>query len=292
MTSAREIGSLLEVSTELRGAEHRVRLRIPVVREVLPALPDLARAGTREEYRKILRLELLALVDKVDDHESTFAELDRILDSPSALRAVLEARNLAYASLREAGRFWFACPRCATEAAFDIGTYAVIGLRLSELPPMVTPTLPVVPHLSRPGPQGKRPAGVARSRPIRFELPAAVRGLDSPFAEGVMGDVHPGSPEVEAAWEHFAPPTPDPTPERTYWQRGNLGFEAILHLAVALQRLDGLDKVTPDVLEDMLVPDLYFLDAVYYLTHSVDIPENGALVAPCSSCHRIYLRAR
>jgi hypothetical protein len=287
-----QLDSLLEIPVELGEGSRQIRLRVPPVVEVLPSLPDLERAGTREEYRRALRLEILAIVDSIDGREAAFAEIDEIVDSAPALRAVLEARNAVYSSLLQAGRFWCACPRCGAEVDYDVGTYAVLGLRLADLPPIVTPTFPVIPRIGSLLPSGERPSDVPRSRPIRFELPSAKADLDIPHTGGALGDLDPSSPRIAAAWERWAPTGVDQPLGRNYWRRGNLGFQAILNLCLALERLDGATKIDPEVIEEMLIPDFYFLDIVYYLTHNVDIPADSGLVAACQSCGLVYLRAR
>jgi hypothetical protein len=286
----RDMRSSLTAYAEFGRGPHEVSLRVPPVIEALPALPDLNAIGTRDQFRRLLRLELLAIVETVDGHEATFADIDQIMGTPAALKALLETRNQLYAALRLSGRFYGACPRCGTEAGFDLGTYAVLGLGLSELPPIVTPTLLSPPRLSSSQLAGKRPGGVPRSKPIRFELPGARAGLDTPYTGGRLGDVDPR--RVEATWASVAPPDVERPEGRNHWQRDNRGFTAVIHLTVSLDQLDGATEVSPEVVEEMLVPDFYFLDAVYDLTHAVDIGEGSPLVAPCPSCGQVYLRAR
>jgi hypothetical protein len=286
----REVVSTLTARAEFGRGAHDVLLRVPPVRQALPALPDLNDVGTRDQFRRIIRLELLAIVESVDGREATFADVDQIMGTPEALRVVLETRNQVYASLRQSGHFYFACPQCGTEAGFDLGTYAVLGLRLSELPPIVTPTLLSMPRLSAQPPSARRPDGVPRSKPIRFELPTVRAGLDTPYTGGILGDLDAN--RIEEAWQSAAPPHVDRPTGRNHWQRENPGFTAILHLSLALDRLDGATKASPEIIEKMLVPDFYYLDAVYYLTHAVDIGDGTLLVAPCPSCGQVYLRAR
>jgi hypothetical protein len=289
-----EIAALLRVPVTLPGGSHEAQLRIPTAGDVLPVVADLERPGTREEYRQLQKLEVMALVESVDGRDPSLREYEDIVDTPEALRAVIEARNQAYTSLLRLGRFSFVCPSCATEAPFDLATYAIFGLRLSEVPTIVTPVLSVVPRLSGANQPAGRPEGMPPSGPISFRLPTAAAGLDSPYAGGILGDVTgpAGAARVAAAWERWAPPGFKQPFGRSHWRRGDLGFEAVINLSAALERLDGAFEINPEIIEGLSVPDFYFLDLVYHLTHDVEIAADSGLVAPCTRCGCVYMRAR
>jgi hypothetical protein len=288
---ATHVSSLLSLDLDLGGATCTARLRIPSVEEVLPAVVDPASSLTPERYRNALRLELLAIVDAVDGHEATLAEIDAMLDAPAALRAVLQARNDVYGALLQAGRFSCPCPHCGAAALQDLATYAILGLGAAELPAVVTPTLPATPHLADPAPPRTR-SDVPPCGPISFELPSAKAGLDTAYTGGILADVGVPSETVAAAWDLWAPSGGEQPLGRKYRQRGNRGFAAILHACLALRRLDGAERIDPDTLEQMLVPDFYFIDSVYYLTHDEEVPPDSGLRAPCPACGRVYVRAR
>jgi hypothetical protein len=66
---------------------------------------DLERDGTAEQYRCMLRLEVLAL----DGGDPVLAVNDQLVDEPAALRAVIDARNPVYTMLLQSMRFACAC---------------------------------------------------------------------------------------------------------------------------------------------------------------------------------------
>jgi hypothetical protein len=162
--------------------------------------------------------------------------------------------------------------------------------------PIVHPNQIVLaaPSLATPWPIGKRPAGVATASRLRFELPSARLGFETELTAGVLGDLDLEDSDREvAAWNRWAPHDRKQPHERCNWTYYEPGFRALLRLAITIESLAGLDgEITPATLEPMPAPDFFFLDTLYYLTHTVDVPASTTLLQPCRGCGQRYLPVR
>jgi hypothetical protein len=281
------LDELTRGTVHLDGRDQPFELAVPPAGEVLPMIMD-PDVETPERAQNRLRIGLSGLLVKLDGRRVYRADAARVAADPQALGAVLIKRNALYEVLREEGRLFALCPRCRTWEAEVTIPALVVGLR-GGLRDLFTPDrLLLAPlALSDPRSPGKRPADLHLAALLRFVLPSARVGLPGATASGgVLGDLGDGTAE-EMAWERFVPidqPTPEGAAHRRY---GNPGFRAMLRLAVVLE-LEGHAEVTPEVVEALPVVDVLYLDALYHLTHFVDVPETTSLRLHCETCGETF----
>lgn len=218
------------------------------------------------------KLALLEHVETFEGRALRLSDVDRIVAQPLAHASILQKRNELYERGRHAGVAWALCPHCREgEVRLSLSSYLT---RLGAEPPCVVAADPVhllPPSLSSTHEPGERPAGAALAARIRFELPSsrlAIRPPKSP-ARGVLGTIDPK--REAAAWERWAPEG-EPQPEdRSWWRRGNECFRAAVALSVAVTELDEGRRASPGLIVELPVFDVYFLDALYFLTHFVGV---------------------
>jgi hypothetical protein len=276
-----------DIIVRLDGRDVAVVLRRPRYSEIAPFTDEPL--GLSETLRvSALRLALRADVATVDDEPMRLSTADRLAAAPEALAHVLEARNLWYEQGRAAGAAWAACPHCDRgEVKLSLLSFAT---RFGALPPQLTAADPVYllpPSLSLDHRPGARPAGSALTRALRFTLPSAtieepVRGR---LREGVMKTID--ASREATLWDKFAPEGKEQPDDRVWWRRGNAGFRALTALAAALTRRDDGKPPKLGDLADVLAVDVYFLDALYYLTHFVDV-SGHASPDDCPACGRQF----
>jgi hypothetical protein len=234
--------------------------------------------------RSSLRLALAYDIASFDSHSMRLADADRIMADPPAHAAILEKRNALYERGRAAGRAWARCPHCDSgEIALSLLSFAT---RFGAEAPYLTaadPSFLLPPSLSIEHKPGARPPDAAHATRIRFALPSAAIGLGPPKspAGGDLGTIV--AKREASALKRWAPDGVEPPEGRAWWRSGNPCFRALVGLSIALERFETGGKADPARLAGLPAIDIYFLDALYYLTHFVDVTPN-AVADACPVC--------
>lgn len=232
-------------------------------------------------------LAVLVNIATFDGRALRLADVDRIVAEPQAHAAILAKRNQLYERGRNAGVLWAQCPHCRDgEVKLSLLSYAT---RFGALPPHITaadPAFVLPPSLSLERALGQRPAGAACAARIRFELPTSVIGMrrENQPSHGVLRTIDPK--REEAAWNRWAPEDSEQPDDKLWWRRQNPCFRAAVALSVALRELDH-GRPTPALVSELAVFDVYFLDALYFLTHFVNIAQH-AVADECPSCGKRF----
>jgi hypothetical protein len=230
------------------------------------------------------RLALAYEIASFDGKDMRLDTADRITADPQAHAAILVKRNALVERGRAAGVAWATCPHCkAAEVRLGLIGYAT---RIGALPPepvAADPAFLLPPSLSLDHAPGRLPAAAATAAKIRFELPSAAIGMGRVAlpAAGQLGTIDPK--REAAAWQRWATDQSNWRDDRVWWTRDNACFRAALALSVGIERLDPGGRPTPEKIARMPVIDVYFLDALYFLTHFADVPEH-AIADTCPSC--------
>ncbi|RPI49665.1 MAG: hypothetical protein EHM55_23245 [Acidobacteria bacterium] len=285
--TAMTLSPAAEIIVPVDGRDMVVVLRRPRYEEIAPftaeplALSQTLRASA-------LRLALRADIATVDGEPMRLATADRLAAAPDALAHIIEARNLLYEQGRAAGEAWAVCPHCDRgEVKLSLLSFAT---RFGALPPDITAADPLYllpPSLSLEHRAGARPAGSPLTRAIRFRLPSAsieppVRGR---LQVGVLNTID--ASREAALSKKFAPHGKEQPDDRVWWRRGNPCFRALVALAAATTRVD--DGAPPKLadLAALLAVDVYFLDALYHLSHFADLARH-APADTCPACGRSF----
>jgi hypothetical protein len=295
----------------IEGKQHELVLHPPRVEQVgglfcLPAFrSSLAKGLRRGELNQIADLDGVPIWNAISDS---------VLEQPSALAPVWQARNELYSYLVEQGRVDAICASCGRATDIDLAFYVVAmrlppwrlfdtngflhDLTLSEPEPPMPPSylqqpaeLPIAVRGLAP-----RPADFPRAERLVLRLPSARTGLTEPddAASVVMGDI---KPEAEAeAWRKFAPPHGEQPAGRTWWSFDSASFRAVLRLSVALERVETADHgplvSSPEAVEQFFLADLQFADVVYHATHDLPVPVDANRAAIQCSCGKPFLPVR
>jgi hypothetical protein len=277
------VADWLDFTVMYDGRQVRVILDFATFGDIAPFTREPV--GQSEASRlSSLRLALAYDVASFDSHPMRLSDADRIMADPSAHAAILEKRNALYERGRAAGQAWAGCPHCGIgEIKLSLLSYAT---RFGAEPPHLTaadPAFLLPPSLSLEHKPGTRPAGAALASRIRFELPGAVIGLDRPKLPtgGELGTI--AAEREVSARKRWAPEGVEPPEGRAWWRYRNPCFRAVLALSVAIPRFDDGSKPTPARLAELPAIDIYFLDALYYLTHFVDVSPY-AVADECPAC--------
>ena len=194
-----------------------------------------------------------------------------LLNESGAMQAIRHWRDAIYDELRGTGRLYAGCPHCRkgeVELAL-LGLFNTVG----QLPPyMVSPDhlyfLP--PFLGLDWPRPARPEGPAYAAHLRVELPTAIAGIERSGPQG--GFLRVLEPAVEAKnWKRWGTDGVNVPIGRGWWTQRNAAFRATVRLASTLKDCLPPSQVTPKVLEALPAVDIYFLDALYWYTHYVDV---------------------
>jgi hypothetical protein len=286
------IDEWLEISVMLDGKRVPVILRLPTFADIGPFTREPL--GQIEAARlSTLRLSLSHDIASLDNQSMRLSDADRIMADPPAHAAILQKRNALYERGRVAGRVWAQCPHCKTgEVRLSLLGYTT---RLGAEAPYLTAADPVFllpPSLSMDHTPGTRPDGAALATQIRFELPTSAIGMgrETLPTDGELGTID--QKREAAAWRRWAPDGVEPPEARYWWRRGNACFRAALALSVAVSRInrDGKrmpGKPTPDKITRLAAIDVYFLDALYYFTHFVDVAQH-AVADECPACGKHF----
>ena len=280
------------------GAE--LTLRVPTTRDI-ESLVLLPRIRSAERLAAVRPLLFFKMVARVDGAPITIEQADAWAADPAISTALLPRLQSFLDSGRRAGIAYAQCPGCrAWEARLDV---AALGMALgAQLPPLFEGEALAIPMLSHPLRRGHRPHGVPTTSRLRASLPSAVRGIDAPVREPVVGDIEPvpqsvpagaapvlpGRREV-AAWAEWAPPDAPRPAGRDHWRHELPAFHAVLRLSLALDP-DGLGD--PALVERMPAIDFWFLDALYWRSHAVDVNDPAPLAIRCGLCGAAFLPVR
>jgi hypothetical protein len=231
---------------------------------------------------------LFNTVAKVDGKRVFGARRDALAGDPAAVAAILHRRHEIYERVRGSGRLFAQCPHChdgEVELAL-LGLFDTLG---TLPPPMFTDDFAyfLPPILGYPIPIPERPAGVAYASRLRFVLPTKV--LDLPrqgFESGLLQDA--SFDREHAGWQRWETDGVNVPVGRAWWSRHSHSFRATIRLIAALRWVSPRIEVTPEALEELPAVDLYFLDALYWYTHCVDVPAH-APPRTCPKCGRAFL---
>jgi hypothetical protein len=279
------LNDLLTTRFVLNGRPGEAGLRIPRTGDVLTLILEEPNR-TRHFADLNLPVEIMRLIGSLNGRPICWKDAKEINDQPEALGAILAARNRLYDLLYEQGRAYFLCPHCGSwEAEFGLSVYA-LGLNASPWSFFEQGVLMLPPLSATLWPNGSRPADFTTSSRLRFELPTRRVGISSSASGGVLGslDLDTGLHREAAAWNRWSPEGKERPPERFDWRYANPGFRAMLRLAVALERIDAVDEITPETVGRLPIPDFLFLDVLYYLSHNVDVPPDTRLNIACEEC--------
>ena len=280
------------------GAE--LTLRVPTVRDI-ESLILLPRLRSVERLAAVRPLLFFKTVASVDGAPVTIEQADAWAADPAATAALLPRLQSLLDAGRRSGVAYAQCPACrAWETPVDIATLGgVLGV---PLPPIFEGEALAIPTLSHPLRRARRPEGIAPTSRMRASLPSAVRGLDAPVREPVVADIEPAALGVApgaapvipgrreaAAWAHWAPQDAPRPAGREHWRHELPAFHAVLRVALALDP-DGLGD--PALVERMPAIDFWFLDALYWLTHAVDVDAPSRVAVRCGLCGAHFLPLR
>lgn len=280
------------------GAE--LALRVPSMRDIGPLilLPHLRTPARLAAVRPLFFRKMVAAVDGAP---ATLAQADAWAADSAATAALLPPLRAYLEAGRVDGVAVAQCPACrAWEAELPIATLAdALG---SALPPLFEGDYFAIPKLAQPMRAGRRPTAPPPTSRLRAHLPSARLALDAPFRDPVVVEIEPGPPLVppgtapvfpgpreQAAWDHWAPNGVSPIAGREHWRHELPAFHAALRLALALEP-DGLGD--PSLVERMPSIDFWFLDALYWLTHAVDVTEAARAAIGCGLCGASFLPVR
>ncbi len=265
----------------LDGRPRDLALREPETQEVAPLVmdPDL-RSPTLVRSRRVR--EVLALVDTMDGTRLPESEAKAIVGSPTALAALLNARDGFYDRLVEQGRVAPECPHCGEPGGeLDLLFYWV-ALRLPAWRLSDKAGLPGLPSLASDLPAGSRPAAPPGVQRLRIRYGEAVEGT----LRCILGpDI---AREEEHEWRRWAPEGSEPDDERPHWRRGSIGFRAILRLSLAL-RWPGGEAATPAAVDALPAGAFFFLDLLHFAASNVDVTQPDRLRMTCTSCGGAFL---
>ncbi|HVZ41002.1 MAG TPA: hypothetical protein VHI13_17100 [Candidatus Kapabacteria bacterium] len=272
------------------GAAHAALLCIPTAAEIYPLIYEPMYRDA-ELAAHLLPLEMAYLVETIDDTPVSFERMQALFtDDAVAFRTLLATRNRLYETVASEGRIRFGCPHCPEgTASFDLLS---LTFALNAPPWPITDRNRIFleyPALASDLQPGRRPQGVPTAAHIGVETPSAALGLVSPILTGTLHTIVQG--EEERARELWEVPFTDPPPGREMWTYERPGFQAALRLCLALRQPgSNLDEgMTPEIFEKMPVPDFFFLDNIYYLTHYVDVEDAERVRCTCGACGGMFL---
>jgi hypothetical protein len=278
MNSA-QLDTLLSLTLEVAGKPHCLRLRIPLWSETLSAIvtPDL-RTPARLAAQLGVRIYDLIAADG-DDGRPRLSTVDQWLAERRVAEILVERHRVLVEVTSEAGMVQLGCPDCDAEVELTLGALAIaVG---NALPPIFEGPFFALPPLSSWLPRPAR-AGLRPCRHVRFQLPSKQLGVEAPFAGGFLGelDVDPAKPREAALWRTWAlPDDVDPASTRASWTPGCAGFRASIRLTVALDDPRN-GAVTPETIAALPLCDVFFLNALYWLTYAALPSQPHALACP------------
>ncbi|MBS1912606.1 MAG: hypothetical protein JST22_11525 [Bacteroidetes bacterium] len=267
-------------------------LCIPAAAEIYPLIYEPMYRDA-ELAAHLLPLEMAYLVATLDGTPATFESMQALfIDDTVAFRTLLAMRNRLYETIASEGRIRFGCPHCREgEVSFDLLS---LTLALNAAPWPITDRNRIFleyPALASDLLPGRRPGDVAVAAYLKVETPSGTLGLASPILRGTLHTIVQG--EEERARELWEAPFNDPPPGREMWTYERPGFQAALRLCLALRKAGSdLEEagITPEIFEKMPVPDFFFLDNIYYLTHYVDVDDAADRIqCRCEECAGAFL---
>lgn len=278
-----DIDDWFELTVPFEGRAVHVVLRLATFGEIGPFTRDPLGYG-QAARDTTSRLALAHEIASFDGKDMRLATADRIMADPQTHAAIIVKRNALVERGRAAGVVWATCPHCkAAEVRLGLIGYTT---RIGAMPPAhvaADPAFLAPPSLSLEHASGRRPSGAATAAKIRFELPTAVIGMGRAAlpAGGQLGTINPE--REAAAWERWATDSSNWGNDRVWWSKDNACFRAALGLSVGIERLDPGGRPTPEKIVRMPVIDVYFLDALYFLAHFADVPDD-AIADTCPAC--------
>ena len=279
---------LLELS--LQGK--RALLRVPRYGEIFYLIPtDSGRVPATLDM--VVALLMKSLVT-IDGGGLTMGQARALAADAATVRTFLAHVMNLLETLRDEGQAYFRCPHCPDgEVMLKLPQLCIVLANRGW--PLFDGAFLAHPSLSQPLSPGVRPPSPPPARAIRFVLPSRVLGLGGPIGSGTLGHVDPDplSPRDASAWSRWAPWEPDDPPEEhRHWTQHSSGFRALVRLCLVLEGgVTDVDLV-PEIVEQLVAPDVHFLDGLYYLTHNASVPRLGAAGVACPECQRNFLPVR
>ena len=280
------------------GTELAPRVLLTRDVESLTLLPHLRTAPRLAAVRPLFFKKMVATVD---GSPVTMAQADTWAADPVTTELLLPRFQSVLTEGRRAGIAHAQCPACRSwEASLDLDTMA--NALETPLPALFDGEALAIPKLSHPLRRGRRPVELAPTSRLRATLPSAHLGMEMPLRETIVTDVEPDDsnvpagitpampgPREAAAWQRWAPDGVPRPAGGEHWRRETPAFQAILRVALAID-VDGLGN--PQTVESMPAIDFYFLDALYWLTHAVDVSPNERVAIHCGLCDADFLPVR
>lgn len=279
------------------GAE--LTLRVPSTRDVesLILLPHLRTAARLGVVRPLLFKKMVA---SVDGTPATFAQANAWAGSETIAPLLLPRLRELLEGGRADGVAHARCPACLSwEKELPLPALAAaLGV---ALPALFDGEWLAIPSLAQPLRRGYRPGGVALTARLRLTFPSARRGLASPLREGIVSDIEPVNravpgaaplmpgPREAAAWARWAPDDVPRPKGFEHWRHELPAFQAVLRVALAL---DPAGVGDPAGVEELPAIDFYAIDALYFLTHAVDVNDAERVAVRCELCGARFLPAR
>jgi hypothetical protein len=250
----------------------------------------------------VLPLLFKKMVASVNGAPVTLGHADAWAASPEVVGTLLPRLRELLETWREDGIAWAQCPACRQWEA-ELTMPGLVTALAAGMPPLFDEPFLAIPSLAQPLRRGWRPTGLLLTSRLRAALPSACHALDAPFHETTLADIEPGEalgtpagaapllpgPRETMAWARWAP---DDTPRRPgfeHWRRELPAFHAVLRLALAV---DPVGVGDPELVERLPAIDFYYLDALYWLTHAVDVRDPLRAAVRCEVCSATFLPVR
>lgn len=280
--------AITQLVVEINSKARTFVLRIPpAIRDLplrMPADPVLD--ADRQAWR--LGLIVAACVDSVDGGPFPRELRMAIQRDSRALRELLTARARLFDHYRHQGVCTLYCPHC-NNGSLDVDILGLaIALNVDPWPIANADGIPADPFLVHLVIPAERTAAVPPARLAIAHLPSVRTNSQAQAKTARFGLAI--DPELDAqgwlAWGRDHLPLLE---NKEHWTYANTGFRSLLRLALALETLDGITKVTPEHLETLPVTDVLFLDAVYALLRTVPVADLERATLRCQACGGNFL---
>jgi hypothetical protein len=278
-----------EFELPLQGCPRRARLRMPEFGEALllwfpPATRTPSRAAT------FFPAEIEVFVDTVDGSDIDRPTAREVLADPRSMGAYLAARNRLLHFGSEPGRIHAQCPHCRDWEAELEPIALAVGLHAEFWPVVDADQCLAVPAWANAVELPMRDPRLALTSRLRFTLPSATLGIESPARAAVLRerDVSSLEAHIETQLKRMRSEQPELYDD---WDPGFPGVQALIRACAALERLDEVEA-SLDTVAALPLCDFLFLDNAYHLTHRVPVPTDTSLLLKCGGCGGRFLPVR
>ena len=267
----------MKTTIECQGQRHEAVWREPVIRQLLPLIPEM-QFRTDERVRTTILLDLLTALESWDGVAPCESDLRHLFCCATVMGLLLQARATLYLRLCDQGRGVAYCPQCH-EGSVELDLlYYWHKLSLPAWELFDRHTLLNPPRLSTVLRAGWRPPRVPRMSKLGYWYPS----MDSVVA----GEFDPLRYEAEReSWHKYVPWEDfDAPPEHFAWKRTNPAFRALLRISTA-----DLVHGDPAVWESFPVGLYFFADLLLWVINAADVPATAGLEVSCPLCSTEFL---